>query len=109
MSDDKQQQKKQPPKDEAILSVRVRPVEGRLYRHEVTRQPLTEEGEIPRTRAVERAIAAGDLEEVGASSAQQQAEAGGSAARPKDDTALTLEERRATREADVGRLEKERY
>ena len=51
----------------AVETVRVRPVAGRLYRNGITREALLEEAELERTRAVERAIAAGDLEEVGGS------------------------------------------
>jgi hypothetical protein len=56
-------------------TVRVRPVDGRLYRHDVTREAVTDEVELPRTRSIERAILAGDLEEVGAPEPAAQPEA----------------------------------
>lgn len=100
-------------------TIRVRPVEGRLARDEVSRQPITEEVEVPDTRFIRRRIADGDLELVGGDDANDAGdaraareadprgdvnEAWGIAPRPDPnaDVSLTDEERRALREA--GRL-----
>ena len=58
MTDEKQN-------DEKVETVRVRAVKGARVLDEVTNLPLEGEVEVPRTRAIERRIAAGDLEEVG--------------------------------------------
>lgn len=60
------------PASDEVERVRVRAVAGALVRDEVTGQPIEGEVEVPRTRQIERRIAQGDLEEVGA---QQEAPA----------------------------------
>lgn len=63
-------EEKQPGASE-LETVRVRAVDGRRVLHEVTNLPLEGEQEVPRTRAIERAIAAGDLEEVGGTTSER--------------------------------------
>lgn len=106
-------------KDSEQQTVRVRPVAGRLVRNEVTQQPITDEVELPLTRALERRIAQGDLERVDV--ADRDAKPGTTRdddvqpyVRPepridRDDTQLSPEERRAALEVDRGRLEKEKF
>lgn len=102
-------------------TIRVRPVAGRMVRDAVSREVIDAERDVPDTRAIRRAIAAGDLELVGGDrdddkpdDVQQQPDANPAwGIEPRTDhhadTALTEDERRAAREADVRTLEKEKF
>lgn len=117
--------------DTETKTIRVRPVDGRLVRDESTHQPITEERDVPDTRTIRRRIADGDLALVGGDAdapelpdderarmrdkavrmVQDAAASDGNPAwgiNPAEDTALTRDERDATRAADQG-LEKDRY
>lgn len=84
-------------------TIRVWPADGVLVRDEITRQPIEPGQEVRRTRAIERRIADGDLliAAPGTEAPAQQP----APAQPAQDTALTAEEREATRQADQQQLD----